>query len=153
TFGRVSTTGAAGLAPSMDHPGPIAGCVRDLAILLQVIAGPEPRDPLCSPRPVPDLTTALSGPLPAPRLGRVRGLFEELAEAPVRSLMDRVQEVFQRRGAAIRDVAMPGSFAEVLPRHRAVMAVEGAALHGARLRRHPDDYPPTIRRPIEQGRA
>ena len=153
TFGRISTTGVAGLAPSMDHPGPIAGCVRDLAILLQAIAGPDPRDPLCSTRPVPDLVAALSRPLPAPRLGRVRGLFEEMAEPPVRSLMDQVQEVFQGRGAAVQDAAMPGGFAEVLPRHRTVMAVEGAALHGARLRRHPDDYPPNIRGLIEEGLA
>src|SRR6266446_3070700 len=39
TYGRVSVHGVVPLAASMDHPGPLAGCVRDLAILLQVIAG------------------------------------------------------------------------------------------------------------------
>ena len=54
TFRRVSTAGVVPLAPSMDHVGPIAGCVRDLAILLQTIAGSDSRDPECSDCAVPD---------------------------------------------------------------------------------------------------
>src|SRR6202008_71199 len=45
THGRVSTAGVVPLAASMDHPGPMARCVRDLALLLQAIAGPDPLDP------------------------------------------------------------------------------------------------------------
>src|SRR6266540_2840587 len=48
TYARVSCHGVVPLAPSMDHPGPLATCVRDLAILLQVIAGPDPLDPACA---------------------------------------------------------------------------------------------------------
>src|SRR5262249_57963738 len=51
THGRVSGDGVLPLAPSMDHPGPIARCVRDLALLLQVIAGPDLADPWCGERP------------------------------------------------------------------------------------------------------
>src|SRR5713226_6243527 len=45
TYGRVSTNGVLPLAHSMDHVGPIALCVRDLAILLQTIAGHDSADP------------------------------------------------------------------------------------------------------------
>src|SRR5437763_15158145 len=59
TYDRVSTAGVMPLAASMDHPGPIASCVQDLAILLQAIAGPDPLDPGCSGRSVPDYLAAL----------------------------------------------------------------------------------------------
>src|SRR5262249_56580194 len=47
TYGRVSADGLLPLAASMDHPGPLARCVQDLAILLPAIARPDPRPPLC----------------------------------------------------------------------------------------------------------
>src|SRR4029077_20897220 len=53
TWGRVSVDGVVLLAPSLDHVGPIARCVRDLAIILGAIGGPDPRDPTCSDQPLP----------------------------------------------------------------------------------------------------
>jgi aspartyl-tRNA(Asn)/glutamyl-tRNA(Gln) amidotransferase subunit A len=150
TFGRVSTVGVLPLAPSLDHIGAMARCVRDLALLLQVLAGPDPQDPLCAARPVPDYLAALSRPPAAPRLGRVGGLFEERAEPEVRSLMDDVSAAL---GGHVREVALPAAFADVVPRHRTVMAVESAAYHEPRLRRHPDDYEPRVRGLLEEGLA
>jgi aspartyl-tRNA(Asn)/glutamyl-tRNA(Gln) amidotransferase subunit A len=153
TFGRVSVAGVLPLAPSMDHVGPMARSVRDLAFLLQTIAGPDPHDPACSGRPVPDLAAALAGQRPAPRLGRVAGLFHDLAEPTVRGLMAEVTERLRRGGARPTDVALPAGFAEVLIRHRTVMAVEAAHYHESRLRRRPDDYGPKIRSLLEEGLA
>ncbi len=155
TFGRVSGAGVLCLAPSMDHPGPIARCVRDLAILLQAIAGPDPCDPSCADRPVPDYTAALAEPLSPPRLGRLRGLFEERAAPEVRDRMEKAATALAgpAPGARITDVALPAAFDEVVPRHRTVMAVEGAAFHEPRLRRRPDDYAPKIRGLLEEGLA
>jgi aspartyl-tRNA(Asn)/glutamyl-tRNA(Gln) amidotransferase subunit A len=50
-------------------------------------------------------------------------------------------------------VALPASFAEVVPRHRTIMAVEAAAFHGARLMRHPQDYEPKISALLQEGLA
>jgi aspartyl-tRNA(Asn)/glutamyl-tRNA(Gln) amidotransferase subunit A len=151
TYGRVSVDGVMPLAASMDHPGPIALCVHDLAILLQAIAGSDPHDPSCSDRAVPDFLAALARPLPKLRLGRLHGLFDDLAEPPMRTLMDWLSDAFRSRGAVITDVALPAGFAEVIPRHRVVMAVEGAQFHEAPLRRHPDDYAPNIRSLLLEG--
>ena len=153
TFGRVCTVGVVPLASSMDHVGPIAGSVRDLAILLQTIAGPDPHDPECPERAVPDYLARGSQTSAAPRLGRLRGLFEDLAEPAMKQLLDHVATAFRSQGAAISDVALPAGFAEVLPSHRTAMAVEAAAYHDPRLRRHPDDYAPKIRSLLEEGLA
>jgi aspartyl-tRNA(Asn)/glutamyl-tRNA(Gln) amidotransferase subunit A len=122
-------------------------------LFLQVIAGPDPTDPLCADCPVPDYLAALSGPLPAPRLGRLCGLFEERADPAVRSMMEQVTAHLRERGATVVDVALPAAFAEVVPRHRVVMAVEAAAFHKPRLHRHPEDYEPNIRSLLEEGLA
>jgi len=56
-------------------------------------------------------------------------------------------------GAAIEQTALPAGFADVVPRHRMVMAVEAAQFHKLRLERHPDDYKPKIRQLLEEGLA
>jgi aspartyl-tRNA(Asn)/glutamyl-tRNA(Gln) amidotransferase subunit A len=152
SFGRVSTHGVMPLAYSMDHPGPMARCVRDLAVLLQVIAGPDPLDPGCSSLPVPDYASLLNNPR-LPRLGRLRGLFEDRSEPGMLRLLDGAVERLRARGAQVAEVALPAAFAEVIQRHRVVMAVESASFHAERLRHHPDDYGPCIRRLLEEGLA
>jgi len=154
TYGRVSCAGVVPLAPSMDHPGPMANSVRDLALLFQAIAGPDERDPACSSQRVPDYEAAAAAPLPRRvTLGVVRGLFEDRAEPSMRQVMKQTAERLANEGAEIVPVALPADFAEILAWHRTLMAVEAAAYHGARLQRHPDDYPPRIRSLIEEGLA
>src|SRR5262245_48910391 len=72
TWGRVSCHGVMPLAPSMDHPGPMAACVRDVAILLQALAGADPLDPISASRPVEDYQALLErGFSTPPCLGRL----------------------------------------------------------------------------------
>src|SRR5204863_479635 len=80
-----------------------------------------------------------------------RGMFVHLAEPSVRSAMHEVKSKLTRQGAIVRDVDLPSGFAEILPRHRTVMAVEGAQFHESRLRHHPEDYQPRIRELLEEG--
>jgi aspartyl-tRNA(Asn)/glutamyl-tRNA(Gln) amidotransferase subunit A len=51
------------------------------------------------------------------------------------------------------EVALPAGFGPILSNHRTVMAVEAADFHGERLRRHPDDYLPEIRKLLDEGLA
>jgi aspartyl-tRNA(Asn)/glutamyl-tRNA(Gln) amidotransferase subunit A len=124
------------LAPSLDHPGPMATCVRDLAILLRAMAGEFPK------------TTTPE----RPKLVRVRGLFDRLAEPSVRAAMDEV--VARLSGQfVVEEADLPPRFDDVLDRHVTLMAYEAAAWHRDRFARHPDDYPPKIRGLIERGLA
>jgi Asp-tRNA(Asn)/Glu-tRNA(Gln) amidotransferase A subunit family amidase len=151
TYGRVSCHGIVPLAHSMDHPGPMARCVTDLAILLQTIAGPDPLDPVCADRSVPAYITRLSTDSTPPRLGRLRGLFDERADAIMAAHVETMAGVLESKGAEVVDVALPTGFAEVSERHRLVMAVEAAQFHEPRLRRHPEDYAPNITQLLNEG--
>ncbi len=145
-YETVSCEGVVPLAHSMDHPGPIAGCVRDLAILLQNLWS--------SPLRTPDLLAALDDKShDRPRLGRVRGLFEERAEPAVHRMMDEAVQALVDSGCEVEDLALPAGFSEVIERHRIVMAVEAAQFHERRLRKHPEDYGPNITKLLEEGLA
>jgi aspartyl-tRNA(Asn)/glutamyl-tRNA(Gln) amidotransferase subunit A len=146
TYGYVSCDGVVPLAHSMDHPGPIARCVRDLAICLQTIFNEAPLSP-------PDLLTALNGETGPPQICRIRGLFEDRAEPAVRQMMDEVTSALRDGGCEVEDMALPASFSEVIEKHRIVMAVEAAQFHERRLRKHPDDYGPNITKLLEEGLA
>ncbi len=141
SYGLVPLQGIMPLAPSMDHPGPIGRCVRDLAIMLEAIADPM------------DVGQTFLSAAAGPLLGRVRGLFDDLAAPSVRQAMDDTQTKLAQAGATIKEVSLPARFREVSARHRVIMAVEAAAFHQKRLAQHPDDYSPKIRGLLEEGLA
>jgi aspartyl-tRNA(Asn)/glutamyl-tRNA(Gln) amidotransferase subunit A len=144
TFGLVSCEGIVPLAPNMDHPGPIARTVRDLALLLDVIADDRPNA-------LGAAATLDAEPLAPPRLGRLGGMFDALADDEVRSSFANTLDRLSRAGASVPTVALPASFAEVNARHRTIMAVEAAAWHQDLRARHPDGYLPKIRSLLEEG--
>ena len=79
TYGRVSRHGVIPNSFTFDHAGPLAWTVEDCAILLQCIAGHDPRDPTSSRRPVPDYRSALTGDIKGVRIGVVRHFWEDEA--------------------------------------------------------------------------
>lgn len=137
SYGAVSLDGILPLAPSMDHPGPLASCVGDVALVMRTIADPRPPTPMLNPQP--------------PVFGRLRGHFERLADETVRGMMDVACRRLQERGMEVREVTLPASFDDVVGQHAVIMAVESAAYHRERLARHPEDYAPRIRSLIEEG--
>ena len=160
TYGRVSVDGVLPLAPSMDHVGAMANCVRDVAILFQTIAGPhssqEPE--LCSHTPVDDclrefgtVQDHLRRKTLKPEFAFLEGMFVELADAGTRSAIKTLANQLHDAGGWARHVALPSGFSEIVAEHRVVMAVEAAEYHAERKRRHPEDYPPRITELIEEG--
>src|SRR5580704_1407106 len=69
TYGRVSRYGLIAFASSLDQIGPFARNARDAALILQAIAGPDPRDSTSSPEPVPDYSAALIDNIKGLRIG------------------------------------------------------------------------------------
>jgi Asp-tRNA(Asn)/Glu-tRNA(Gln) amidotransferase A subunit family amidase len=149
TYGRVSVDGVLPLAPSMDHVGAMANCVRDLAILFQTIAGHDPRDPGSSRHPVsdaaPQIEEILADSQP-PIFWRMKAWSEEQAEPVMRDALDGLG-----RSVHALWLATPPDWSDVVRYNGLIMAVQAAAYHGPRLKRHPDDYPPRVRELIETG--
>ena len=77
TYGRVSRWGLVAFASSLDQVGPFTSSVADTAEVLQVIAGPDPRDATCLKAPVPDYVAALQQPVKGLRVGLIKECFEQ----------------------------------------------------------------------------
>jgi aspartyl-tRNA(Asn)/glutamyl-tRNA(Gln) amidotransferase subunit A len=146
TWGLVSRHGCIPLSWSHDAPGPLGRTVEDCALLLGLIAGPDPRDALTARRPVPDYRAALTGEIHGLRVGVIRELTHGLETDPeVRDAVVAAVEVLRTRGATVDEVSLP-----LVPRAGAAfMAIcdsEGAGLHLAWLRGRSSDYDAGTRR-------
>ncbi|MCX7643709.1 MAG: Asp-tRNA(Asn)/Glu-tRNA(Gln) amidotransferase subunit GatA [Rhodobacteraceae bacterium] len=107
TYGRVSRWGIVAFASSLDQAGPMTKTVRDAAIMLQAIAGPDPKDSTSAEIPVPDFEAALTGDVRGrtigiPREYRMPGMPEEIER-----LWQQGAELFRSAGARIVDITLP----------------------------------------------
>jgi aspartyl-tRNA(Asn)/glutamyl-tRNA(Gln) amidotransferase subunit A len=109
TYGRVSRYGLVAFASSLDQIGPMARTAEDAALLLEIIAGPDPHDATCAPVAVPAYARALVDE-PGPRtIGVVREQFGAGLDAEVGAAVERVIDSFRARGVRVRDVSLPHS--------------------------------------------
>ena len=67
TYGRCSRWGIVAFASSLDQAGPLTRSVRDAAIMLEAMAGHDPKDSTSVDRPVPNYEAALTGDIPRPQ--------------------------------------------------------------------------------------
>jgi aspartyl-tRNA(Asn)/glutamyl-tRNA(Gln) amidotransferase subunit A len=151
THGRVSTYGVFPVSWCLDHLGPLARTVSDIALVLQVLAGHDALDPSSSRTPVPDYLQAVQRADRPPRLGLLRQFYLEHAAPELRTHTEAVAEQLGRAGAAVEEVKLPDSFRAVLSAHRIIMHVEAAAVHTELFRKHADLYRPKLRATIETG--
>lgn len=110
TYGRVSRYGLAPLSWSLDHCGPMARVVEDLAHMLQAIAGHDPKDPTSSAAPVGDYASALRADVRGMVIGVPRHYIEECAprtEAIVLKRVDEAIAALKSLGARIEDIKAP----------------------------------------------
>ncbi len=106
TYGRVSRYGLIPYASSMDQIGPLARSVRDLALLMEAIAGFDPLDAQSQDQP-PRFQEALEAPLPPLRLGIVREALEGNSPGVTRAL-EEARRVFGDLGLKVGEVSFPG---------------------------------------------
>jgi aspartyl-tRNA(Asn)/glutamyl-tRNA(Gln) amidotransferase subunit A len=109
TYGRVSRYGLIAFASSLDQIGPMTRDVVDAALLLQSIAGHDPRDSTSSTRPVPDYLATLRKGVKGMRLGVPKEYFVTGMEAAVEQAINDAIRLLEQQGAAIEEVSLPHS--------------------------------------------
>jgi len=109
TYGRVSRYGLIAFASSLDQIGPFGHDLADTALLLSVIAGRDPNDSTSVEEPIPDYPSTLNQPPESLRVGVVREYFGEGLDAEVASAVQEAIRVYEKQGAAIKDVSLPHS--------------------------------------------
>jgi aspartyl-tRNA(Asn)/glutamyl-tRNA(Gln) amidotransferase subunit A len=105
TYGLVSRFGVYTNSFSYDHAGPMTWSVEDCTIMLQAIAGHDPKDPASSDRPVPDYRAALTVSIKGLRIGVLRHLYEQ--DAPIaptaKVALEAALDVLRGLGATLED--------------------------------------------------
>jgi aspartyl-tRNA(Asn)/glutamyl-tRNA(Gln) amidotransferase subunit A len=150
TFGRVSKFGALPLAWSQDHAGPLTRTVRDAALVLQALAGHDPRDPTSVARAVPDFSAAIDLGVRGWRLGVPRAFFFERCDPEVTAAVEAALSVLEDLGAIVEDARLP-DMAAAFTVGTITIAVEGAAYHAADLRARPERFSEELRASFELG--
>src|ERR1700741_2324273 len=107
SYGRVSRYGLIAFASSLDRIGPLATKVRDVAAILQTIAGRDPNDSTSTTAPVPDYLAELAKPLKRPRLGIPKEYFAEGMDAGVRQKIEAGIAIFRKLGCELIEIRMP----------------------------------------------
>jgi aspartyl-tRNA(Asn)/glutamyl-tRNA(Gln) amidotransferase subunit A len=107
SYGRVSRFGLVAFASSLDQAGSLTKTVRDAALMLNVLAGPDPRDSTCLNEAVPDYTANLGRDLRGVRLGLPKEYMIDGIDSQVRAAVDKALAHFDSLGAEIVDVSLP----------------------------------------------
>ena len=104
TLGRVGRGGMIYLSFTRDVIGPITRTVADSAMMLEVIAGRDPRDPESSSNPVPRYTTSLGGGLQGKRFGVPKKYFFDVIHPDTEKVIEEAIKVIQKMGGVIKEV-------------------------------------------------
>jgi aspartyl-tRNA(Asn)/glutamyl-tRNA(Gln) amidotransferase subunit A len=107
TYGRCSRYGMVAFASSLDQAGPLARTVRDAAIMLRSMAGPDSKDSTCSPAPVPDYEAAVGRSVKGMKIGVPKEYRLEGMNSEIEALWTRGAEWLHSAGASIVDVSLP----------------------------------------------
>jgi aspartyl-tRNA(Asn)/glutamyl-tRNA(Gln) amidotransferase subunit A len=109
TYGRVSRFGLVAYASSLDQIGPLAHDVTDLALLLETIAGHDPRDSTSVDKPVPPYRQTVDQPVRPLTIGVAREYFGEGLDAEVEQSVRAALAVYRQLGATVKEISLPTS--------------------------------------------
>ena len=107
TYGRVSRYGLIAFASSLDHIGPFANTVKDVALMLRTIAGRDPMDSTSADVPVPDYVAELEKPIQSLRVGVAKEYFGEGLDPEVRAAVEAAIQKLAELGCEIVPVSLP----------------------------------------------
>jgi aspartyl-tRNA(Asn)/glutamyl-tRNA(Gln) amidotransferase subunit A len=109
TYGRCSRWGMVAFASSLDQAGPLTRTVRDAAIMLRSMAGPDPKDSTCSPAPVPDYEAAIGRSVKGLTIGAPKEYRLEGMNPEIDALWERGAEWLRAAGAKVVEVNLPNT--------------------------------------------
>jgi aspartyl-tRNA(Asn)/glutamyl-tRNA(Gln) amidotransferase subunit A len=150
TYGRVSKAGVAVLSWSLDHTGPMARTARDLAILLGVMAGPDPLDPHTKDVAIPNYLAMLTGDITGVRLGIPSNYFFDDVEPAVEKAVRIAIADLESLGAKVVPVSIPDLDA-VLDCMLAIAMSEASTYHQQTMRAAPELFSDDTRLLLEAG--
>jgi AtzE family amidohydrolase len=140
TYGRLSRAGAFPFVASLDHVGPFARSVGDLALSYDAMLGRDAADPAQAAAPAEPATPAIEAGISGLRIARLGGYFARSADASAFAAVDTIARALNTE----RVVELVGA-----ERARAaaylITMVEGAALHLHRLQTRAADFDPDVR--------
>jgi len=146
TYGRVSRAGVVLFAGSLDHVGPFARSVRDLAVAFDALQGPDAADPVCADRPAEPTVPGLDLGIADLRVAVAGGHFAQLAEPAALAAVERVARALgASRRVTIADVQRARAAASV------ITSTEGAFYHLDDLKRRAKDFDPLTRDRFRAG--
>jgi amidase/aspartyl-tRNA(Asn)/glutamyl-tRNA(Gln) amidotransferase subunit A len=143
TFGRLPRTGSYPFVSSLDHLGPFARSVHDLALSYDAMQGPEalgPQDPGCAQRAVAPTAAVLARGTQGLRIGVLGGYFRERAQSEALTAVDTVAQALGASQTVELPMVEAGRAAAFL-----ITNAEGAALHLPDLRVRAHDFEPLSR--------
>lgn len=140
TYGRVSVEGVLPLAPSLDHVGMMARCVKDLAVIYEVLVQPIKRQI----EAVDSVSTSQV------EISHFEDYFCDAEPDLLKSYFDALHML---PGNMPQNICLPIGFSEIRDSFLATISIEANEFHGLRVRRCPDDYPPKITELIESSRS
>jgi AtzE family amidohydrolase len=140
TYGRLSRARSYPFVFSLDHLGPFARSVRDLALSYDAMQGPDADDAACTTRPVEPVLPSLTEDIGSLRIAIAGGYFQKNVFPEAVEAVARIATAL----GATKTVELPEA-----GRARAaayiITTTEGASLHLDRLRKRPNDFDPAVR--------
>ncbi len=152
TVGRVSRAGAMPLSQSLDTVGPLARTAEDCALLLALMAGPDPEDSTASHEPLSDYVGATKGSLNGLKIGVPSSFYVDDLDGEVARVLDETIAVLKREGADIVTVELPDQ-RQLSSASQLVLAAEAAAFHKRWMIERPQDYGPQVLMRLQNGLA
>ena len=126
TYGTVSRFGLVAFASSLDQIGPFGRCVEDVAHLLNVISGHDPKDSTSYSETLPDYPAELQKPVKGLKLGLIKELIGEGIDEDVKAAILSAAEKYKELGAEIIEVSMP-QLKHALPVYYLIATAEASA--------------------------
>jgi len=155
TYGRVSLRGVIPLSWNLDHAGPMGRSVRDVAILLQAIAGYDPEDAWSVDRPEEDYLIDQTRKISDWRIAlAVDDYFSDpaIVNEEVLQAVQHAAVVFESLGAQVEHVAFPNA-REAAMANGLMTPADAAAFHHQRLSENPQGFGRDVLKRLQTGAA